>query len=147
MTMMTLCVTRVRPLTSELLVIGRVNEAVIRGDSQQLLSALLLPSCGVEEILAANACRYLKLLSRARQHRAQVSTRRRPITGGLLAEAHILHTILSNQVSRDPGAELWLADIQEGVTRANQETQRALKCEAKINDQSDQLSRNVERTL
>lgn len=135
---MTLCVTRVRPLTSELLAISRVNEAVIRGDSQQLLSALLLPSCGVEEILAANACRYLKLLSRARQHRAQVSTCKRPITGGMSAEAHILHTILSNQVSRDPGAEVWLADIQEGVTRANQETHRALKCEAKINDQSDQ---------
>lgn len=127
-----------------MLAIGRVNEAVIRGDSQQLLSALMLPSCGVEEILAANACRYLKLLSRARQHRAQVSTRRQPITGGLSTEAHVLLPVLPNQLSRDPGAELWLADIQEGVTRANQQTQRTLKCEAKINDQSDQLSGNVE---
>lgn len=33
------------------------------------------------------------------------------------------------QVSRDPGAELWLADIQEGVRKANQQTQKALKSE------------------
>lgn len=38
----------------------------------------------------------------------------------------------SNQVSRDPGAELWLADIQEGVARANQESQRALKSESQV---------------
>uniref|UniRef100_A0A3B4UMR6 IQ motif containing GTPase activating protein 3 n=1 Tax=Seriola dumerili TaxID=41447 RepID=A0A3B4UMR6_SERDU len=86
----------------QLLAVGVINEAVIRGDSQKLLSALLLPSCGVEEVLPANTCRYLTLLSKARQHKAQVS--------------------------RDPGAELWLADIQEGVRRANQQSQRALKC-------------------
>uniref|UniRef100_A0A3B4YJT2 IQ motif containing GTPase activating protein 3 n=1 Tax=Seriola lalandi dorsalis TaxID=1841481 RepID=A0A3B4YJT2_SERLL len=85
----------------KLLAVGVINEAVIRGDSQKLLSALLLPSCGVEEVLPANTCRYLTLLSNARQHKAQVS--------------------------RDPGAELWLADIQEGVRRANQQSQRALK--------------------
>lgn len=33
------------------------------------------------------------------------------------------------QMSRDPGAELWLADIQEGVSLANQDTQKALKSE------------------
>lgn len=32
-------------------------------------------------------------------------------------------------MSRDPGAELWLADIQEGVSLANQDTQKALKSE------------------
>ncbi|GLD72982.1 ras GTPase-activating-like protein IQGAP3, partial [Lates japonicus] len=85
----------------QLVAVGLINEALIRGDSQQLLSALLLPSSGVEEVLPANTCRYLNLLSRARQHKAQVS--------------------------RDPGAELWLADIQEGVRRANQQSQRALK--------------------
>ncbi|XP_051271756.1 ras GTPase-activating-like protein IQGAP3 [Dicentrarchus labrax] len=85
----------------QLLCVGQINEAVIRRDSQQLLSALLLPSCGLEEVLPANTCRYLTLLTRARQHKAQVS--------------------------RDPGAELWLADIQEAVSRANQESQRALK--------------------
>uniref|UniRef100_A0A7N6B4G1 IQ motif containing GTPase activating protein 3 n=1 Tax=Anabas testudineus TaxID=64144 RepID=A0A7N6B4G1_ANATE len=57
----------------QLLAVGLVNQAVIRGDSQQLLSALLLPSCGVDEVLPANTCRYLSLLSRARQHKAQVN--------------------------------------------------------------------------
>ncbi|XP_070691114.1 ras GTPase-activating-like protein IQGAP3 isoform X2 [Pempheris klunzingeri] len=85
----------------QLLVVGLVNEAVIRGDSQQLLSALLRTSCGLDQVLPANTCRYLTLLTRARQHKAQVS--------------------------RDPGAELWLADIQEAVRRANQENQNALK--------------------
>uniref|UniRef100_A0A8C3ATW4 IQ motif containing GTPase activating protein 3 n=1 Tax=Cyclopterus lumpus TaxID=8103 RepID=A0A8C3ATW4_CYCLU len=50
-----------------------VNEAVIKGSAQKLLSALLLPSCGVEEVLPANTCRYLTLLTRARQHKAQVT--------------------------------------------------------------------------
>ncbi|XP_031167191.1 ras GTPase-activating-like protein IQGAP3 isoform X2 [Sander lucioperca] len=78
-----------------------VNEAVLRGDRDQLLSALLLPSCGAEDVLPENIWRYLTLLQRAREHRAKVS--------------------------RDPGAELWLADIQEAVTRANQQSQKALK--------------------
>ncbi|XP_070767372.1 ras GTPase-activating-like protein IQGAP3 [Enoplosus armatus] len=85
----------------QLLAVSRINTAVIRGDSQQLLSALLLPSCVVDEVLPANTCRYLNLMTRARQHKAQVS--------------------------RDPGAELWLADIQEAVRRANQQSQKALK--------------------
>ncbi|XP_040899613.1 ras GTPase-activating-like protein IQGAP3 [Toxotes jaculatrix] len=85
----------------QLLAVGLINEAVIRGDVQQLLSALLLPSCEVEEVLPANTCRYLTLLTKARKHKAQVS--------------------------RDPGADLWLADIQEGVRTANQQTQKALK--------------------
>ncbi|XP_075934586.1 ras GTPase-activating-like protein IQGAP3 [Anarhichas minor] len=85
----------------QLLYVGLVNEAVVRGDAQKLLSALLLPSCGVEEVLPANTCRYLTLLTRARHHKAQVS--------------------------REPGAELWLADIQEAVKRANRQSQTTLK--------------------
>ncbi|KAI3360710.1 hypothetical protein L3Q82_012851, partial [Scortum barcoo] len=85
----------------QLLAVNRINSAVIRGDSQQLLSALLLPSCGLDQVLPANTCRYLTLLTRAQQHKAQVS--------------------------RDPEAELWLADIQDAVRRANQQSQRALK--------------------
>uniref|UniRef100_A0A4W6DI86 IQ motif containing GTPase activating protein 3 n=1 Tax=Lates calcarifer TaxID=8187 RepID=A0A4W6DI86_LATCA len=53
-------------LFTPLVAVGLINEALIRGDSQQLLSALLLPSSGVEEVLPANTCRYLNLLSRAR---------------------------------------------------------------------------------
>uniref|UniRef100_A0A8C9YEK5 IQ motif containing GTPase activating protein 3 n=1 Tax=Sander lucioperca TaxID=283035 RepID=A0A8C9YEK5_SANLU len=47
-----------------------VNEAVLRGDRDQLLSALLLPSCGAEDVLPENIWRYLTLLQRAREHRA-----------------------------------------------------------------------------
>uniref|UniRef100_A0A673CTZ4 IQ motif containing GTPase activating protein 3 n=1 Tax=Sphaeramia orbicularis TaxID=375764 RepID=A0A673CTZ4_9TELE len=85
----------------EVLAVSLINEAVVRADPQRLLSALLLPSTGLEGVLQENSYRYLTLLSQARQHRAQVS--------------------------RDPGAELWLADIQEQVRRANQDTQKALK--------------------
>ncbi|KAK2845226.1 hypothetical protein Q5P01_011885 [Channa striata] len=85
----------------QLLAVELVNTAIIRRDCQQLLSALLLCSCGEGEVLPANSFRYLTLLNRARQHKAKVS--------------------------RDPDAELWLADIQEGVRRANQQSQTALK--------------------
>uniref|UniRef100_A0A673CHF8 IQ motif containing GTPase activating protein 3 n=1 Tax=Sphaeramia orbicularis TaxID=375764 RepID=A0A673CHF8_9TELE len=85
----------------KVLAVSLINEAVVRADPQRLLSALLLPSTGLEGVLQENSYRYLTLLSQARQHRAQVS--------------------------RDPGAELWLADIQEQVRRANQDTQKALK--------------------
>ncbi|KAM4568064.1 ras GTPase-activating-like protein IQGAP3 [Fundulus diaphanus] len=85
----------------QLQAVGLINEAVMRGDPQQLLSALMLPSCGLEDIVPANTCRYLSLLARSRQHKAQMS--------------------------RDPGAELWLADIQEAVKQANQQSQKALK--------------------
>ncbi|XP_076746531.1 ras GTPase-activating-like protein IQGAP3 isoform X1 [Maylandia zebra] len=85
----------------QLLAVGLINKAVMSGDPQRLISALLLPSCGVDEVSPANACKYLTLLSQARQIKAQVS--------------------------RDPGAELWLADIQEAVRMANQQSQRALK--------------------
>ncbi|MEQ2273983.1 hypothetical protein XENORESO_012023 [Xenotaenia resolanae] len=83
--------------------VGLINEAVMRGDLQQLTSALMLPSCGLEEVIPANTHRYLTLLTRSRQHKAQMS--------------------------RDPEAELWLADIQEAVNQANQHSQKALKCE------------------
>ncbi|XP_014867016.1 PREDICTED: ras GTPase-activating-like protein IQGAP3 isoform X2 [Poecilia mexicana] len=85
----------------QLQVVDLINKALMRGDVQQLLSALLLPSGGLEDIIPANACRYLVLLTSCRHDKAQTS--------------------------RDPGAELWLADIQEVVKRANQQSQNALK--------------------
>lgn len=44
--------------------------------------------------------------------------------------AGLLSMFLSNQVSRDAAAELWLADIQEAVKEANQESQNTLKSES-----------------
>lgn len=43
-------------------------------------------------------------------------------------------------MSRDPGAELWLADIQEVVKQANQQSQNALKRES---DQNRSLSASI----
>uniref|UniRef100_A0A8C8FLC5 IQ motif containing GTPase activating protein 3 n=1 Tax=Oncorhynchus tshawytscha TaxID=74940 RepID=A0A8C8FLC5_ONCTS len=85
----------------QILTIGLINQALCRGDPQKTLAALLLPSSGLEEVTTLNARRYHDVLTRARRQKAEVN--------------------------RDPGAELWLADIQEGVRRANQDTQRALK--------------------
>ncbi|KAM7421703.1 hypothetical protein PAMA_015717 [Pampus argenteus] len=85
----------------QILAVSLINKALIGGDAQKLLSALLLPSSGLDEVLPANACRYLTLLTRARMLKAQVSSEMR--------------------------AELWFADIQEAVRRANQQSQKALK--------------------
>uniref|UniRef100_A0A4W5MJU1 IQ motif containing GTPase activating protein 3 n=1 Tax=Hucho hucho TaxID=62062 RepID=A0A4W5MJU1_9TELE len=81
----------------QILTIGLINQALCRGDPQKTLAALLLPSSGLEEVMTLNARRYHDVLTRARKQKAEVS------------------------------AELWLADIQEGVRRANHDTQRALK--------------------
>uniref|UniRef100_A0A3Q4GP66 Uncharacterized protein n=1 Tax=Neolamprologus brichardi TaxID=32507 RepID=A0A3Q4GP66_NEOBR len=56
-----------------LLAVGLINKAVMSGDPRRLISALLLPSCGVDEVSPANACKYLTLLSQARQIKAQVT--------------------------------------------------------------------------
>uniref|UniRef100_A0A3B3CUN6 IQ motif containing GTPase activating protein 3 n=1 Tax=Oryzias melastigma TaxID=30732 RepID=A0A3B3CUN6_ORYME len=86
----------------QLLAVSSINRAVMTADKQQLLSALLLPSCGLEDISPSNLSRYLTLLSRARLHKAQVSG--------------------------DPEAELWLGDVKAAVKQANQQSQKALKC-------------------
>ncbi|XP_075994982.1 ras GTPase-activating-like protein IQGAP3 isoform X2 [Genypterus blacodes] len=93
--------TSVQNDNDQILAVALINDALTGGDSQKTLAALMLPSSGLLEVLPANARCYHDLLSCARQHRAQVSG--------------------------DRGTELWLADIQEGVRRANQQTQRALK--------------------
>uniref|UniRef100_A0AAV2MF34 Ras GTPase-activating-like protein IQGAP3 n=1 Tax=Knipowitschia caucasica TaxID=637954 RepID=A0AAV2MF34_KNICA len=85
----------------QLLCVSLVNEAVMEGHVSRLLSSLKQPSLGVSSVVPNNASRYLSLLQSAQRQRAQLA--------------------------RDPGAALWLPDIQEQVTRANQETQRALK--------------------
>uniref|UniRef100_A0A672FMI2 IQ motif containing GTPase activating protein 3 n=1 Tax=Salarias fasciatus TaxID=181472 RepID=A0A672FMI2_SALFA len=50
------CVLRLTSdLTAELLAVGLMNKAVVRGDAQQLLSALQTPSCGLEHVLPEHA--------------------------------------------------------------------------------------------
>ncbi|KAJ8354659.1 hypothetical protein SKAU_G00222260 [Synaphobranchus kaupii] len=85
----------------QILSIGLINQALCRTDPQKTLAALLLPSSGLEEVQPVNASRYHDVLTHAKRRKAEES--------------------------RDPSAELWLADIQEGVRKANQDTQRSLK--------------------
>ncbi|KAJ8005447.1 hypothetical protein DPEC_G00146740 [Dallia pectoralis] len=85
----------------QVVTIGLINQALCHGDPQKTLAALLLPSSGLEQVEPLNARCYHDVLTRALKHKAEMSC--------------------------DPGAELWLADIQEGVRRANQYTKRALK--------------------
>ncbi|XP_028297790.1 ras GTPase-activating-like protein IQGAP3 isoform X2 [Gouania willdenowi] len=82
----------------QLLWVSSVNEAVIGGDVQCLCDAL---SSVIGHMVPDNGSRYMRFLIREKNHRAQVSG--------------------------DPAAELWLADIQEAVKRANQERQSAIK--------------------
>ncbi|XP_051576134.1 ras GTPase-activating-like protein IQGAP3 [Myxocyprinus asiaticus] len=85
----------------QILTIGLINQALSRSDPQKTLAALMLPSSGLQEVLPLNGRRYHDILTRVKSRKAELS--------------------------RDPGAELWLADIQEGVRLANQDTQKALK--------------------
>ncbi|XP_063054723.1 ras GTPase-activating-like protein IQGAP3 [Engraulis encrasicolus] len=85
----------------QIMAIGIINQALSHNDPQKTLAALLLPSSGLEEVQPINGRRYHDVLTKARKCKAELS--------------------------RDPGAELWLADIQDGVRLANQDTTRAKK--------------------
>ncbi|XP_072316674.1 ras GTPase-activating-like protein IQGAP3 [Eucyclogobius newberryi] len=85
----------------QLLCLSLINEAVSEGSAPRLLSALKQPSLDISAVVPNNVRRYLILMRSAQHQRAQGAG--------------------------DPGAELWLTDVQEQVRRANQETQRALK--------------------
>lgn len=85
----------------QILTIELINQALCRNEPQKTLAALLLPSSGLKDVLPQNCKRYHDVLTRIKKRKAELS--------------------------RDPAAELWLADIQEGVRLANQDTQKALK--------------------
>ncbi|XP_077454605.1 ras GTPase-activating-like protein IQGAP3 isoform X2 [Stigmatopora argus] len=88
----------------QILALRALNEALTLGDPDGLLSALMSlppPSGGAVDIRPADVGRYLSAMRDVRRRKAQV--------GG------------------DAGAELWLADVQEVVTRVNRETGQALK--------------------
>jgi len=54
------------------LVLELLQQAIEGGDSEEALSALLLPSSGVEDVVPANASHYLHLLTQAQRRKAQV---------------------------------------------------------------------------
>ena len=49
-----------------------LQQALEGGDPGEVLSALLLPSSGVEDVVPANASRYLHLLTHTQRLKAQV---------------------------------------------------------------------------
>ncbi|XP_019663242.1 ras GTPase-activating-like protein IQGAP3 isoform X2 [Ailuropoda melanoleuca] len=90
---------QVQEETDQVLAVSLINEALDQGSPEKTLSALLLPSAGLDDISLPVAPRYHFLLVAAKRQKAQA-------TG-------------------DPGAVLWLEEIRQGVVRANQDTDAA----------------------
>uniref|UniRef100_A0A8C5JUS1 IQ motif containing GTPase activating protein 3 n=1 Tax=Jaculus jaculus TaxID=51337 RepID=A0A8C5JUS1_JACJA len=93
--------TQVQEETDQVLAISLINEALDQGCPEKTLSALLLPSTGLDDVSLPVAPRYHHLLVAAKRQKIQV-------TG-------------------DRGAVLWLEDIRQGVRRANEDSDRAQK--------------------
>ncbi|KAM9688363.1 ras GTPase-activating-like protein IQGAP3 [Trichechus inunguis] len=85
--------------TDQVLAVSLINEALDHGSPEKTLTALLLPTAGLDDVSLPVAPRYHLLLVAAKRQKAQV-------TG-------------------DPGAVLWLEEIRQGVVRANQDTNTA----------------------
>ncbi|CAD7674739.1 unnamed protein product [Nyctereutes procyonoides] len=90
---------QVQEETDQILAVSLINEALDHGSPKKTLSALLLPSAGLDNVSLAVAPRYHLLLVAAKRQKAQA-------TG-------------------DPGAVLWLEEICQEVLRANQDTDAA----------------------
>ncbi|XP_041616027.1 ras GTPase-activating-like protein IQGAP3 isoform X2 [Vulpes lagopus] len=90
---------QVQEETDQILAVSLINEALDQGSPKKTLSALLLPSAGLDNVSLAVAPRYHLLLVAAKRQKAQA-------TG-------------------DPGAVLWLEEICQEVLRANQDTDAA----------------------
>ncbi|KAL8184319.1 UNVERIFIED_CONTAM: Ras GTPase-activating-like protein iqgap3 [Gekko kuhli] len=84
---------------NKVLAVRLINEALDQGSPEKTLTALLLPSAGLCDVMLPNARRYRDVLTRARKQKAQASG--------------------------DAGAVLWWEEIQEGVSRANQDSEAA----------------------
>ncbi|KAF0880586.1 IQGA3 protein, partial [Crocuta crocuta] len=91
--------TQVQEEADQVLAVSLINEALDRGSPEKTLSALLLPSAGLDDVSLPVAPRYHLLLVAAKRQKAQA-------TG-------------------DPGAVLWLEEIRQEVARANQDTDAA----------------------
>nr|XP_021537641.1 ras GTPase-activating-like protein IQGAP3 [Neomonachus schauinslandi] len=90
---------QVQEETNQVLTVSLINEALDQGSPEKTLSALLLPSAGLDDVSLPVAPRYHLLLVVAKKQKAQA-------TG-------------------DPGAMLWLEEIRQEVARANQDTDAA----------------------
>ncbi|XP_044529655.1 ras GTPase-activating-like protein IQGAP3 [Gracilinanus agilis] len=92
---------QVQEETEQILAVSLINEALNQANPEKTLTALLLPSAGLDHVTLPVGPRYHHILTAAKRRKAQV-------TG-------------------DPGAMLWLEEIRQGVAKANQETEAALK--------------------
>nr|XP_051714502.1 ras GTPase-activating-like protein IQGAP3 isoform X3 [Oryctolagus cuniculus] len=90
---------QVQEETDQVLAVSLINEALDQDSPEKTLSALLLPTAGLDSVSLPVAPRYHLLLVAAKRQKAQA-------TG-------------------DPGAVLWLEEIRQGVVRANQDTDTA----------------------
>ncbi|XP_055521632.1 ras GTPase-activating-like protein IQGAP3 [Leucoraja erinacea] len=78
-----------------------INEALDGGDPERTIAALLMPSAGLVALDFPAAIRYHHVLAAAKRHKAKAT--------------------------RDQAAMLWLEEIQEGIHKANQDSQMARK--------------------
>ncbi|XP_053331324.1 ras GTPase-activating-like protein IQGAP3 [Spea bombifrons] len=85
----------------KILAVSLINEALGQGDPQKTFTALLMPAAGLTDVTLPNAWLYHQVL-----------------TGALKRK---------KQEVRDGSAVLWLEEIQQGVSLANQETVRMRK--------------------
>ncbi|XP_037354419.1 ras GTPase-activating-like protein IQGAP3 isoform X2 [Talpa occidentalis] len=85
--------------TDQVLAVNLINEALDQDNPEKTISALLLPTAGLDGVSLPVAPRYHLLLVAAKRQKAQV-------TG-------------------DPGAVLWLEEIRQEVVRANRDTDTA----------------------
>ncbi|XP_077181510.1 ras GTPase-activating-like protein IQGAP3 [Paroedura picta] len=84
---------------NRVLAVRLINEALDQGSPEKTLTALLLPSAGLSDVTLPNARRYHDVLTCAQKQKAQASG--------------------------DAGAALWWEEIQEGVSRANLDSEAA----------------------
>ncbi|XP_074079306.1 ras GTPase-activating-like protein IQGAP3 isoform X2 [Macrotis lagotis] len=92
---------QVQEETDQILAVSLINEALDQGKPEKTLTALLLPSAGLDNVTLPVGSLYHHILMTTKRKKAQVT--------------------------KDPGAVLWLEEIRQGVTRANQETEAVQK--------------------
>ncbi|XP_075700515.1 ras GTPase-activating-like protein IQGAP3 [Rhinoderma darwinii] len=85
----------------KILAVGLINEALEHNDHQKTFTALLLPAAALTDVNLPTAGLYHQILTSDLQHK--------------------------KKVTRDDSAVLWLEEIQQGVSQANQENARARK--------------------
>nr|DBA13986.1 TPA: hypothetical protein GDO54_005007 [Pyxicephalus adspersus] len=99
------CVNHINFSTQEeqdkILAVSLINEALEQNDPQKTFTALLMPAAGLTDVTLPNAGLYHKILTDDLRHK--------------------------KKATRDNSAVLWLEEIQQGVSQANQENARARK--------------------